>query len=354
MKKSILATILSVLACNILADVIPGTASHTVNPADYNFTDESFIRAESNSAMLHYNNVAAKTNGVEDGTNHIVHLRKLVGVEDQNVVRSNNDTIYSLGVFSAKDGMTVKLPETDGRYQSVFIIDQDHYSAGVEYGAGEHRFKSETDFVFMIIRTQVDPNNAEDLPKVHQFQNLIEVSVTTKKSFPAPAHNQKNMIALRNELVKEAAAVGSMSGMMVARGEGSSETPRLRILGAASGWGLLPDADASYLFSPEGAGKVDQCYSQTFEQPPVDEFWSITMYGADSYLYQNEGIILNGYNTVANEDGTVTVYFGSAEQCGDVNNRLATTDGWEYLLRLYKPRLAELKSYTLPNITSVN
>ena len=48
------------------------------------------------------------------------------------------------------------------------------------------------------------------------------------------------MIALRNELVKEAAAVGSMSGMMVARGEGSSETPRLRILGAASGWGLLP------------------------------------------------------------------------------------------------------------------
>ena len=303
--------------------------------------------------MLHYNNVAAKINGVEDGTNHIVHLRKLVGVEDQNVVRSNNDTIYSLGVFSAKDGMTVKLPETDGRYQSVFIIDQDHYSAGVEYGAGEHRFKSETDFVFMIIRTQVDPNNAEDLPKVHQFQNLIEVSVTTKKSFPAPAHNQKKMIALRNELVKEAAAVGSMSGMMVARGEGSSETPRLRILGAASGWGLLPDADASYLFSPEGAGKTDQCYSQTFEQPPVDEFWSITMYGADSYLYQNEDIILNGFNTTPNEDGSVTVNFGSAAQCGNVNNRLATVAGWEYLMRLYKPRLDKLKSYKLPKITSV-
>lgn len=34
-------------------------------------------------------------------------------------------------------------------------------------------------------------------------------------------------------------------------------------------------------------------------------------------------------------------------------NRLATVDNWEYLMRMYKPRLADLKSYELPDITVV-
>ena len=29
--------------------------------------------------------------------------------------------------------------------------------------------------------------------------------------------------------------------------------------------------------------------------------------------------------------------FGSAEQCGDVPNRLDVTEGWNFLMRIYRP-----------------
>jgi hypothetical protein len=38
-----------------------------------------------------------------------------------------------------------------------------------------------------------------------------------------------------------------------------------------------------------------------------------------------------------NADGTFTVYFGSAQTCDDVPNRLDTTDGWNFLMRIYRP-----------------
>ena len=46
-----------------------------------------------------------------------------------------------------------------------------------------------------------------------------------------------------------------------------------------------------------------------------------------------------------NKDGSFTAYFGSVEQCGDVNNRLDTVDGFNYLMRVYKATMEKLPAY---------
>jgi len=59
--------------------------------------------------------------------------------------------------------------------------------------------------------------------------------------------------------------------------------------------------------------------------------------------------ILNAANTKMNADGTFTVLFGSKDVCGDVPNRLDAPEGWNFLMRVYRPGLSVLNgSYKLP------
>ena len=59
--------------------------------------------------------------------------------------------------------------------------------------------------------------------------------------------------------------------------------------------------------------------------------------------------IVNSSNVKLNRDGTFTVYFGSLETCGNVPNRVDTTEGWYFLMRIYRPGKSVLEgAYELP------
>jgi hypothetical protein len=71
---------------------------------------------------------------------------------------------------------------------------------------------------------------------------------------------------------------------------------------------------------------------------PVDGFWSINVYNAERYVQANplNAYSVNGVTAKRNADGSVPVQFGGCD--GKIPNRLPTTPGWNYLVRLYRPR----------------
>ena len=71
---------------------------------------------------------------------------------------------------------------------------------------------------------------------------------------------------------------------------------------------------------------------------PVDAFWSISVYNAQGHFQKNA---LNAYtvnNTMARKgtDGSVMVQFGGCNRT--VPNCLPIMKGWNYMVRLYRPR----------------
>ncbi|WP_263995380.1 DUF1214 domain-containing protein [Mycobacterium yunnanensis] len=74
----------------------------------------------------------------------------------------------------------------------------------------------------------------------------------------------------------------------------------------------------------------------------VDGFWSITVYDANGYFAPNprNTYSLNDITATRSLDGTVITQFGG--QPTDAANCLPITLGWNYMVRVYRPRQAIL------------
>ena len=81
---------------------------------------------------------------------------------------------------------------------------------------------------------------------------------------------------------------------------------------------------------------------------PVDGFWSISVYNAEGFFEPNDqgAYSINSITAARNSDGSVTVRFGGV---GD--NSIPITEGWNYLVRLYRPRPEVLSgAWTFPTL----
>jgi hypothetical protein len=116
-----------------------------------------------------------------------------------------------------------------------------------------------------------------------------------------------------------------------------------RLIGAASAWGGNPDKDAIYLNVTPDKNDGTTVHQVVVKDVRVDGFWSISVYNAKGYYQANA---LNAYTTnsvtgTKAADGPVTVQFGSCD--GKIPNCLRIVQGWNYMVRLYRPR-AEILS----------
>ena len=120
--------------------------------------------------------------------------------------------------------------------------------------------------------------------------------------------------------------------MMGPRGKVDEKT---RHIAAAAAWGLFPESDATYL-NYSGGHDIKVGYMATYRVPENKAFWSITVYGNDGFM-KSENNIVNSSNVKLNPDGTFTVCFASRKLCGAAPNRLDVTEGWNFLMRIYRP-----------------
>lgn len=296
-------------------------------------TPDNFIRAESDVYMA---------GQVKDGAfGQFKHTRAAAPVDKQLIVRLNRDTIYSSGVFDLDAGpVTINLPDPGERFLSALVINEDHYNPQVYYGAGTHMLTKESvgsRYVMVGVRILADPNDPEDMKKANALQDAITVSQPGGPgTFEIPEWDPVSQKKVREALI---ALSNTIPDLRYAAGPNKdSVDPVRRIAAAASGWGLNPDKDAVYLnvFPEKNDGKTP--YRLTVREVPVDAFWSVTAYTADGFFKPND---LNTYsiNSVTGkkgEDGAITIQFGDCTN--DTPNCLPVTDGWNYMVRLYRPR----------------
>jgi hypothetical protein len=127
----------------------------------------------------------------------------------------------------------------------------------------------------------------------------------------------------------------------------------LDFMSAISMQALLDMHPRDYGVSETGGHDHRVCHKATYAVPENDAFWSLTVYGSDGYMKSDNNIVSSA-NVKLNADGTFDVYFGSLESCADVPNRVDTTEGWNVLMRVYRPGQSVLEgAYTLPAATPV-
>ena len=297
----------------------------------------TFARAESDAAIKKVVDIV--------GFSSWFHFRAPVPIEDQKVIRMNRDTLYSSVVLDLSEPAVITMPETNGRYQSLHVINQDHYSYA-ETSPGRYEITQDkvgTRFAYIIVRTFLDP---DDLAATNALQDGLHVEGGGAGPLDIPDWNIEQMMTARDALNTLAKLGASNEGAFGTRDE---TDPIKHLIFTAAGWGGMPlkntFADLGTVENNDGTPHV-----VTARDVPVRAFWSIIVYDADGFIPQND-VGVYSYNNVTaqpNADGSITIHLGGDP--GQVNY-LPIAPGWNYGIRMYEPEPQILDgTWTFPKI----
>ncbi len=262
----------------------------------------------------------------------------------------NRDTLYSAAVVDIAAGAALSIPDAGSRYMSVMVVNQDHYVNKIFHEPGEHDLTVEefgTPYVVAAAQVLVDPGDPGDVASVNAVQDQFGLRAGSARPFVPPDYDQPSLDATRAALLELAKGLGGFDRAFGAR---QHVDPVRHLIAAAAGWGGLPEQEAYYINVNPGLPVGE--YQLTVRNVPVDGFWSISLYNAKGFFEPTDhgAVSVNSITAIHEHDGSVIVHFGGCS--GDRPNCLPIMDGWNYLVRLYRPRPEILNStWTFPTIT---
>lgn len=301
-------------------------------------TVDNFIRAESD---LYLSGLVKDSGGA---VGKFSHRREPASIDKQTVIRLNRDTLYSSAVFDLDAGpVTITLPDAGRRFMSMQVINQDHYVVEVDYGAGAQTIskdKAGTRYVVAAVRTLVNPADPADVDQVHKLQDAIKVSQKAPGTFDVPKWDPASQKKVRDALLVLATTMPDFKG---AFGTKAQVDPVRHLVGTAAAWGGNPDKDATYLNITPEKNDGTTVYRLNVKDVPVNGFWSVSVYDEKGYYQKNQynAYTLNNLTARRSADGSIDIQFGGCD--GENPNCLPITKGWNYTVRLYRPR-AEILS----------
>lgn len=304
---------------------------------------DNFVRAE-NDRMFH--DLQRDAGGI----NTFLHNRQPAAVDKQTVIRLNRDTLYSFAIVDVSQGASFTVPDYGDRYLSAMVVNQDHYINRIYHSPGEHRLLAEefgSPYVAIAARILVDPSDEADVAEVAALQDQIQLSSNSANPFSMPDYDQATFDDTRNALLTLAS---NLTGFDRTFGSIDEVDPVRHLIGTAAGWGGLPASEAFYIGADPKLPPGN--YELTVNDVPVDGFWSISVYNGAGYFEPNEAnsYTVNNITAEKNADGSVIVRFG--DYPAGTANAIPTPDGWNYLVRLYRPRTEILDgTWTFPTLT---
>lgn len=317
--------------------IVAGLASLVVAPAHAQaprpVTVDNFARAESD---LYFAGILKDSGGAIGKFNH---RREVASIDNQTVIRLNRDTMYSSALFDLAAGpVTITLPDAGKRFRSMQVINQDHYVPMVVYNASAYtltREKLGTRYAAVAIRTLVDPNDPKDVQQVHALRDAIKVQQKAAGTFEAPSWDQASQKKVREALLVLASTMPDFRRAFGAKGQ---VDPVRHLIGSAAAWGGNPDKDAVYLNVTPSKNDGTTVHKVTVKEVPVDAFWSISVYNAQGYYEKNAQNVytINSITGKKGADGSTIVQLGGCD--GKIPNCIPIVEGWNYTVRLYRPR----------------
>src|SRR5205085_150288 len=181
----------------------------------------------------------------------------------------------------------------------------------VIYDAGSYTFTRQeigTRYVLLAMRTLVDPDDPNDLAKVHALQDASTISQPGGPGkWDAPNWDPVSQKKVRDALLILASTLPDSDHMFGTKAE---VDPIRHLIGSASVWGGNPEKEAKYLnvFPARNDG---QTVYRLIVPPnvPVDGFWSVSVYNADGYMVANKFNAYSFNNITAKKaaDGSVAL-----------------------------------------------
>lgn len=295
---------------------------------------------------------------------------QLTKAGEDKIVRMNNDTYYTGGFIYLAEG-PVKLSASysdSSRFYSFQLVDEkncnfhniinpvgDYYIYFGEKSEGidtEKAIESPSLIVAVITRVEVkDLNNPIDIETAKKVFNGLNISGPEIKEFPQLdllSSFDESVASRANELMDSVFANVPFSDLVASPDQIPNEVSYLNLAaGTKNAWGgpVVEHSTYQMIFFDENGSELDGSkgtYTITTEEPPVDAFWSVTVYDTErgGFLHPNinDRYHINNTSAVRNDDGTFTFVFKTECTGADMNCLEVPAGKFDLTVRYYLPK----------------
>jgi hypothetical protein len=314
-----------------------------------------------------------------------VASKKLLKAGEDAVVRSNNDTLYKMAWIYLSDGPVLlgSTSPSDERFTSFQLQDDRNAnyrniigpsgSYTLYHGERPENVTGEAVEVpsllsAVIVRIEVkDANDPADLADALRVFDGITIEGPVIEKIPvvdvlSDFDEQAEEEALRR--MDQTKRTVPYRDMIVAPGQepGRDVTYLNHATGTKEGWGGPATSHSSYesAYTDDAGETLDGSrgeYVLVTEEPPVNAFWSVTVYNSETGRFhpnEHDRYHINDTTAVKDESGTVTFHF--KRSCGDADqNCLEVPAGpFDVAARYYLPE-PDIRSgeWTMPRPSRV-